>query len=684
MYLQGRYDPLATAVGLVGRRDLPAADMAVQHALARSWPLIEADRSYDEVDDNVVALACRGVERGERWAGKVTVAPASDVDASSVRAALDALGTHERKVVVLHDYLGWSTDRTARVGGMDEASAASLLSRAHEALAPVRATVEDAAGERWNDERAWQEVLAVAAEGLRPMAPESAATGVLEGLRRRRSARRVAAGCGAVGAAVLAVGVAALVGADSQDREPERPAASQSSTSPAASPTPTAVTPVIPPGWQRRAGGPLEPRDGEVQVWTGRELVVWSGATPTSHELIPDGGAYDRATDQWREIADSPLAPRVGAAAVWTGREVLVWGGAPSVSAVARRAFADGAGYAPGIDSWRPLAASPLGAGVPIAVAWTGAELVVVTDSDAGSVSSRFTDAAAYDPVADSWRRIGPLPIVLTYADAVWTGSEVIVFGAQLDSANRTLNPGGLAQGAAWAPTGSGWRVVAPTTLPGTAVSAAWDGAEVIAWEYGLGAEAYDPSNDRWRPLGPLPLDARECYPHTAAPRPRLDSGTGDQLRVPVLAAYCDQAAVRLPESTTWQRVEVPIGAASPLGGAGGPDGPDEPRALPTEEGTFVFWTGEALWIYDPRPNAAPPRVAVPNLVGLTLREAEAVAAGSVRLSVMDGDPVSKQATVIAHEPPAGSSVPAGAVVGLRTAIVEPPVVPRPGDDPRR
>jgi hypothetical protein len=59
---------------------------------------------------------------------------------------------------------------------------------------------------------------------------------------------------------------------------------------------------------------------------------------------------------------------------------------------------------------------------------WTGRELIVW--GTAVCVNVRPRDGAAYDPATDSWRSIAEGPIELTDATAVWTGSEMIVFGA--------------------------------------------------------------------------------------------------------------------------------------------------------------------------------------------------------------------------------------------------------------
>ena len=82
----------------------------------------------------------------------------------------------------------------------------------------------------------------------------------------------------------------------------------------------------------RRAGlaaAPGEPAVGRtfpVTVWTGEELIVWSGEEGSESERPASGAAYDPAAGRGAPIADSPFGGRAEATAVWTGAEMLVWG----------------------------------------------------------------------------------------------------------------------------------------------------------------------------------------------------------------------------------------------------------------------------------------------------------------------------------------------------------------------
>jgi hypothetical protein len=345
--------------------------------------------------------------------------------------------------------------------------------------------------------------------------------------RRRRRGRQI----GTVAAAfVLLAGVVVASVLAVPTRAPEPP--------PVTSPIEWAE---LPAGWSELPAPP-EVRQQAATAWTGDQLIMWSGVGPGySGTLRGNGFILDADTGGWREIAPSPLAARVNPASAWTGHELLVWGGTtPSGT----RRFDDGAAYQPATDSWRPLPAAPIDARAPLSV-WTGRELVVWGTAERRSDVPR--DGAAYDPATGGWRAIAEAPIELTDATAVWTGREMIVLGATLDSMNRADTE--TAIGAAYDPASDTWRWLPEVGLSPQASTAAWNGEELIAWDYLLQAAAYDPAGDRWRSLPDVPLDTAECYPDSAP--------VGDQ----VFGEYCGAMALFGTADGRWRDVARPESA---------------------------------------------------------------------------------------------------------------------------
>jgi hypothetical protein len=280
-------------------------------------------------------------------------------------------------------------------------------------------------------------------------------------------------------------------------------------TRPASDPPPAAAPirlDALPAGWTELATPPVM-RYGAATAWTGDQLFVWGGARSDLRGPEPGGYVLDTRIGAWREMAPSPLAARSSPATAWTGTELLVWGGGDET---ARLEHGDGAAYDPQGDTWRRLPAAPLSARAPLSV-WTGEELIVWGTSARGNPVP--TDGAAYRPATDSWRKIPQGPVELTDATAVWTGAEMVVLGAVLDGDNRPRTPTAIA--AAYDPAADRWRRLPDPDLSPQASTAAWNGEELIAWDYRLEARAYDPARDRWRPLPDVPLDDSECAPES-------------------------------------------------------------------------------------------------------------------------------------------------------------------------
>jgi N-acetylneuraminic acid mutarotase len=138
---------------------------------------------------------------------------------------------------------------------------------------------------------------------------------------------------------------------------------------------------------------------------------------------------------------------------------------------------------------------------------WSGSEMIVwgATDDRSGG---------RYNPSTDSWTATSTTnaPVARSSHTAVWTGSEMIVWGG--DTGAARLNTGGrynpitdswTATGTANAPTGRFFH------------TAVWAGSEMIVWGGFDGTAAntggrYDPSTDSWTPTSTTSAPVGRIY----------------------------------------------------------------------------------------------------------------------------------------------------------------------------
>jgi hypothetical protein len=109
-----------------------------------------------------------------------------------------------------------------------------------------------------------------------------------------------------------------------------------------------------------------------------------------------------------------------------------------------------------------------------------------------------------YEPAANRWLSLpaNPLEIGQFLHTAVWTGSEMIVWGGYIDNEMMT------ASGASYVPATDHWRPISSPIKPRSGHTAIWTGTEMIVWG-GYGSDGvladdgrvYNPGTDSWSNL---------------------------------------------------------------------------------------------------------------------------------------------------------------------------------------
>ena len=246
-------------------------------------------------------------------------------------------------------------------------------------------------------------------------------------------------------------------------------------------------------------------QNSDIAVWTGSEMLV----------LGLTSAAYNPATGTWRLLARGSYAVG-GAVVAWTGRQVIIWGG------VCCGGFsAAGVSYTPASNTWQQLPAAPLQPQRGAMGAWTGTELIVAGGylNAAGGAQKPLRDAAAYNPVTRTWRKLPPMPGPRYGATAVWDGTEVLFLGGLLLPGASSPS----ATGVAYNPATGAWRRLPAMEFSRSRFAAVWTGHQVLVWGGMTGpfaaqtipphGVAYNPGTNRWSALPQAPLRGRAAPP---------------------------------------------------------------------------------------------------------------------------------------------------------------------------
>jgi N-acetylneuraminic acid mutarotase len=219
-------------------------------------------------------------------------------------------------------------------------------------------------------------------------------------------------------------------------------------------------------------------RSAPSTVWTGSRMIVWGGLS--LGDFLGDGGRYDPAANTWApsSISGAPTA-RMGHTAVWTGSRMVVWGGRDYTYA-----FCDSGGrYDPVANTWTSTSLN----GAPVARAghttvWTGSHMLVWGGMDDTYPYHLFEQGGRYDATNNTWADMSILPAgaelgARRNATALWTGSELIVWGGENDGRY-------LRGGARFDPVINAWTALSLTNTPAarTDHTAVWTGTEMLVW----------------------------------------------------------------------------------------------------------------------------------------------------------------------------------------------------------
>jgi N-acetylneuraminic acid mutarotase len=254
--------------------------------------------------------------------------------------------------------------------------------------------------------------------------------------------------------------------------------------------------------WTATAGPP-DARAYHTSVWTGSEMIVWGGVGFGIY--FETGGRYNPSTDAWIAI-NSRNAPngRAYHTAVWDGSEMFVWGGYDGVNYLNT-----GGRYDPIMDSWTAINSTnaPTARSQHTAV-WTGVEMIVWGGYFYDGSYHYLNTGGRYNPSTDSWIVTSTIntPQGRSEHTVVWTGAQMIVWGGYFyDGTYHYLNTGGR-----YDPSTDSWTATSTTNVPEARYlhTAVWTGSEMIVWggqDYPTFLNTggrYAPGTDSWTATG--------------------------------------------------------------------------------------------------------------------------------------------------------------------------------------
>jgi hypothetical protein len=222
-------------------------------------------------------------------------------------------------------------------------------------------------------------------------------------------------------------------------------------------------------------------REYHTAVWTGAEMIVWGGRGIDERNRLAvfnTGGRYNPETDTWSPLnTEGAPTGRFWHTAVYTSEEMIVWGGTvePGFYPNDIHPTNTGGRYKPSTDTWSAMTTTraPEVRVLHTAV-WTGHEMIIF-----GGFFNQTLTPKRYNPRLDVWLPVSRAPEPRDDHTAVWTGSEMIIWGGDSQFGLEIFNTG-----ARYNPTRDWWTPTSSKGAPGLRVvhTAVWTGSEMIIW----------------------------------------------------------------------------------------------------------------------------------------------------------------------------------------------------------
>lgn len=247
--------------------------------------------------------------------------------------------------------------------------------------------------------------------------------------------------------------------------------------------------------WEIKATNTLDGNfTGSRIVWTGTEIIFWSGVDRQGTRYNPGSNSFTSIT-----TTNAP-ATRSVYTMIWTGSRVIVWGGSSGGLSVNT-----GAIYDPATNSWTAtsITGAPAARMNHTAVWSTSTNSMIIWGGSTAAFSGELNTGALFDPAANTWTgatTTSGAPAARSVHTAVWTGTEMFIYGGEASSS--AFNTGGR-----YNPVANTWTAVSTSGGPTTSrAPAAWSGS-LIYLSGGFnsstsasiaGLYSYNPTTNTW------------------------------------------------------------------------------------------------------------------------------------------------------------------------------------------
>ena len=237
-------------------------------------------------------------------------------------------------------------------------------------------------------------------------------------------------------------------------------------------------------------------------VWIGTDMIVWGGLD-YDNTPVNGGGKYNPANDTWTPTPTyNAPQERYAHTAVWTGSEMIIWGGIYLDYFGYRYYLNTGGKYNPAVNSWTPTSTTNAPAErASHSAVWTGTGGRMMIWGGGSDITYCTNSGSKYNPANNLWVPISTnnAPEPRCGHSAVWTGTEMIIWGGGVSTAGR------------YTPSTNSWRSISSRNIPGgrEGHTAVWTGNEMIIWGgegsgYFKNGGRYYPATDSWNSTSTL------------------------------------------------------------------------------------------------------------------------------------------------------------------------------------